>query len=688
MQGWATGLILPQAEKNLCPVYSLATQFAVPPAKPVCIGYIWVLHMRKTILILLISLSLAGSLWSQTRLIDSLKRNVYRAADDDARLPALLSLCEESRNVHRDTLEFYVLWARNLAAQLGNRRERILAELAYANMHFRWGWIDSALSVVEPVFRNTSAEDATVRDLHFKAARQKALYYGGQLKYSEALQVLYRLISDAERFSDTVHVAANMNTIASIALQRSAPRTALMWLRRAYQFTSANPLHEPIRAAIFTNMADAYTQTGRLDSAFYFIRQGVDLFSREQNLSNLAHALQRQSSIYIKMKNLDSAEAVLKQMIEVRRQTNDGSMWLDDNLSLIDFYLETGQAAKAIAFCREALQRGNVQDSTKGKGKVFSNNVNLRLSYYEALARCYKSIGDDRMYQETLERIISAKDSFYLANSAEAIAEMQTKYEVQKKENTIIQQQLSLAKKNNLFYLTVAAAGFVAAITVLAFVSYRKREKLKMQLLLDREKAEAEENERKRIAADLHDNLGAYAASIASNLDFLVTEGRDSRDMPALHELRNNSQAIVAQLSDTIWALNKEKMTLTSISDRVKIFLKRLRPSYPHVDMTLTENIANDIPFPPTQAYHLFRIIQEAVVNSLKHSRGSRVTILINGSSTWSIVVRDNGIGLPQSGSATGGNGLGNMQRRAFAAGCRISWINREPGGLDVTISP
>ncbi|MCR6721761.1 MAG: hypothetical protein NVV59_16070 [Chitinophagaceae bacterium] len=323
--------------------------------------------MRKSILILLIGLGLLDTSWAQTRLIDSLKRDIYVAASEKDRLQALLSLCEESRNIHRDTLEFYVGWARRLAAQIGDRRDKILGDLAYANMYFRWGWIDSALITVEPVLKGAPVEDASIRDLHFKAARQKALYYGGQLKYPEALQVLYKLVSDAERFSDTVHVAANMNTIASIALQRSAPRTALMWLHRAYNYTSSSDKHEPIRAAIFTNMADAFMQAGKLDSSAYFIRQGVDLFSKEQNLSNLAHALQRQSSIFIKLKQLDSAEAALKQMIEVRRQTNDGSMWLDDNLSLMDFYLETGQAQKAIEFCKEALQRGNVQDSTLGK---------------------------------------------------------------------------------------------------------------------------------------------------------------------------------------------------------------------------------------------------------------------------------------------------------------------------------
>mgnify|MGYP003390257496 CR=1 FL=1 len=82
---------------------------------------------------------------------------------------------------------------------------------------------------------------------------------------------------------------------------------------------------------------------------------------------------------------------------------------------------------------------------------------------------------------------------------------------------------------------------------------------------------EAEENERKRIAADLHDSLGAYAASVVSNIEFIKQDKLDAQSSTAMQELRNNSQAMVAQLSDTIWVLKKDVRSITGISDRLKI---------------------------------------------------------------------------------------------------------------------
>ena len=654
--------------------------------------------MRNLFLIVLVLLTGQPAAHAQSNLIDSLKREVHVAVNDNDRLEALLALFEEGRNIHRDTFELYVQQAQALTARHGSRREQVLVQLALANLHLRWGWIDSSLAIAEPLLATLPVEDPAWRDLHFKVARQVAMYYGGRLKYSEALAVFYQLVTDAERYGDSIVVATNMNSIGSVALQRGTPETAISWMRRALLYNTGDARFEPVLAAIYTNLADAYTQVNRLDSALYYSKKGVELFSREQNLSNLAHALQRQSSLFIKRHELANAEDALKQMIEVRQRTNDGSMWLDDNLSLIDFYLETNQPQKAVDFCLDALQRGNVQDSTHAPGRVFSNNVNLRLSYYEALARSYKAMGQSQKYQETLEKIISAKDSFYLANSAEAIADVQTKYEVQKKENTIIQQKLALSRKNNLFYLTVASVLFLAIIAALLFTGYRKREKLKVQLMMERGRAEAEravaeaeENERKRIAADLHDNLGVYAASIASNLDFIGTEGRGIAEVNALTELRNNSQSIVAQLADTIWALNRDALALTAISDRLKIFLQRLRPSYPQFSLELQEQIGDDPVFPPTQAYHLFRLIQEAVVNALKHSQGTRILILLRSmEGNWAVEIDDNGRGLPdiQPESRSGGNGLGNMKRRAADAGWTIEWIAAAMGGTRVRIEP
>jgi signal transduction histidine kinase len=193
------------------------------------------------------------------------------------------------------------------------------------------------------------------------------------------------------------------------------------------------------------------------------------------------------------------------------------------------------------------------------------------------------------------------------------------------------------------------------------------------------------EKERKRIAADLHDNLGAYAASIVSNLEHIAIRETDPESSTALHELRHNSQSIVSQLSDTIWVLKKDALTLTAISDRIKVFVQRIQRSYPGVQIDVQENIERDTELLPMQAFHLFRIVQEAVNNALRHSGGTQVLVEINSGDSWTVSVRDNGLGLdlPETG---GGNGLNNMMERSKEAGWNIRWNRNETAGMTVTI--
>jgi signal transduction histidine kinase len=197
---------------------------------------------------------------------------------------------------------------------------------------------------------------------------------------------------------------------------------------------------------------------------------------------------------------------------------------------------------------------------------------------------------------------------------------------------------------------------------------------------------QAEERERQRIAADLHDNLGAYAASIASNIDHLTASKGTNEE--ALRELRNNALAIVSQLSDSIWALKKDELSLTAISDRIKVFISRIRKSYPDVQVVVEEAIASDHKLPTSQAFHLYRILQEAISNALRHSHATHIRVLFSAGESWSASVTDNGSGMDGRETAAGGNGLVNMKERSREAGWVIRWEQARPRGTRVEVTP
>ncbi len=648
---------------------------------------------------------------AQTSIIDSLKRKLYLAHSHKGKLNTLLLLCEQHQSMNRDTLNQYALLARQLAYETNEKLLISAAELAMANSYLKWGWTDSALASIEPQLKTINITRPAEKNMYFKLARLKALCYGVSSKYKLALDVLYDLVQQAETYRDTIAWGANLNTIGSISIARNQPHEAINWFRLALKVSPARAAFSENLAAIYTNMANAYNEMQKNDSAVYFIEKAIPLSRAVQNLYILGTGLRIKSNVFIKAGKIAEAETALKEMQSVRNKTSGMLNEVDENLAMIDFYLTTKQINKAIKICKENLQRGNIYEyiASPDSAKLFSNNINIRVLYYQALARCYKAAGNIPAYQQTLENIINAKDSSDQANSARALAEaqakyeVQTKYEVQKKENTIIQQNLDIAHKDldltRKNYLIYGSLLLLLSATVIAwqiFRNYRRKQKIKMLLMQQEEKRlaveavkDAEENERKRIAADLHDNLGAYAASIASNLDYISVLPGDEKNSNALQELRTNSQSIVSQLSDTIWALNKESLSLTAISDRIKVFLQRIGPSYPGWKLDVAEKIATDHSLPPSQAFHLFQIVQEAIINAVKHSGGRNVQVLIEGGISWKIVIADDGRGMSEKGrSKEGGNGLLNMNSRSLESGWNISWQENSPSGVRVNIEP
>ena len=311
---------------------------------------------------------------------------------------------------------------------------------------------------------------------------------------------------------------------------------------------------------------------------------------------------------------------------------------------------------------------------------------------YHSLAENYKAAGNKEKYGQTLEYIIALKDSFNNINSSKMLAEMQAKNEAQKKEKTIIEQKLNLTVKNYWLFGSALFGLMLIAIAALAFKNYRRKQNIKMQLALEREKRaatqsiiDAEEQERKRIAADLHDNIGAYASAIRADVEKITDSGFE-KNSASLQNLQQHSLEIISSLRDTIWVLNKENITITGIGDRIKNYLTKLQPSYSHIQFYITEDIKQDTRLSSQYALSIFRIVQEAVHNALKHSGASNINLLINSTESITITIADDGAGMNNEAGNTSGNGLLNMKARAKEAGMLLDIISHNNEGTSVIL--
>ncbi|HEY8388999.1 MAG TPA: tetratricopeptide repeat protein, partial [Parasegetibacter sp.] len=596
---------------------------------------------------------------SQTKYADSIRTMLYRETNSEKQLKWVLALCEEPDNLNRDSLDYYAMLAKQLSVAHGTKRQKLQAELAHAHSYFRWGWLDSTLSVIEGALEKIKVEENNVRDLYFKLLRLKALSYGGWSMYSDALSVLYKIMAEAEQYRDTLALATSANTIGSIAIARGNSAEAENWIKKALAYCRTHTKLQPTIAACYINWASVLSDRNSTDSAMYFLDKAISVCRRSESLYPLATALQIKSNLLVQLgqqashdsvlrdKLFREAENALQEMFDIRRKTNSVAIIIDDNLSLARFYAGTGQLEKAIEVCRSGLLTGNVYEKAESEGKVFNNRINTRLPYLEALAGFYKEAGDYTLYEETLEQVIAAKDSFNRANSADAIAELQTQYEAQRKENIIMQQRLNLVRKNSLFYSILAGVALVILFAVIIFRQYRAQQKEKLARAIDAEKlataqavASAEEKERVRIAADLHDNLGVHANAILYGTQLLQQEKGDPETL--VDNLHDTARNMLLCLRETLWVLKNKEVNGAELWLRIIQFAQQVSRHHSKLSVTTSGMAPANFHLKPGLALNAVLIVQKAVTNVVRHETSDKISIVSRfDEKEWKISIVD-----------------------------------------------
>ena len=609
---------------------------------------------------------------AQTKTIDSLKSNIRSAVATPDKISAIFSLCDLGYNLNPDTLLQYAANAKKMAEETGDLQNEVRAIYYQSGALTTKGLLDSSLLLANHCLDLLSAK-VNNPNLLANLYNQKGRCFVRKNQYKEAIDMGYKTIAAAEKTNDVLLQVKGKTLIGWAYLEMGQLNESLSWHLKALNTTSDSLLLEKY-AILFANLALNYSNLGKMDSSLYYIDKAIQYARKYENLFALSNALAIKSQLYVRTGKAALSEPLLNEVIEIRKIIGDPFYIASDMSQLGLYYAHYGQPIKGIAICNEGIAIAR------------KYNLDTKLFFlYGSLAENYKAMGNTPAYANVLENIISLKDSVYKRNSAEALAEIQAKYELQRKENLIIQQKLDIQQKNYLFYGSILVLIFTLLIGWFIFREYRRRQKIKLEKMQAEEKilsviavTKAEEQERKRIAADLHDNIGAYASAIRADIE-KFTDSNSTFNNTTLQNLQQHSQEIIDSLRDTIWVLNKDNITITGISDRIKYYLNKLKPTYNQVQFHVNEQITTDTRISSQNALNIFRIVQEAVHNALKHSGATNININLNSNKKMVIRVVDDGKGMDDAPPNPEGNGLLNMKARADESGYRLN-IHSESG--------
>ncbi|HXF82804.1 MAG TPA: GAF domain-containing sensor histidine kinase [bacterium] len=224
----------------------------------------------------------------------------------------------------------------------------------------------------------------------------------------------------------------------------------------------------------------------------------------------------------------------------------------------------------------------------------------------------------------------------------------------------------------------------LAAERARLYEELREKEALRGKLL--EKLITAQEDERRRIARELHDEAGQALTALILNLEMAEQAGAQGVAPERLARLRAIAEDTLAELRRLIYDLRPTILDDLGLAAAVRWYVKEtVEPQGLHVSMSIS---GGDDRLPHHIETAVFRIVQEALTNILKHAQASRAAIEIAITpQEVRLAISDDGRGFSLAQVTTrreGGMGLLGMRERAELLGGAVRFTSWEGGGTRV----
>ncbi|MCB0807341.1 MAG: sensor histidine kinase, partial [Bacteroidales bacterium] len=334
-------------------------------------------------------------------------------------------------------------------------------------------------------------------------------------------------------------------------------------------------------------------------------------------------------------------------------------------------------------------------------------NFGLGLNTYKFLALNYAALGNNELALKYHDRWEELSDSTFSEANARAISKLEVEYETEKKEKELLKERANnerLAKEKalaeirvynrNKWIIGISGLSLIIILSALA-LGQRKRRKIQAEkdaaIIAEREKGlkaviDAQEEERQRIAKDLHDGVGQQVSAIKLHLQNIAKNVQHSTN-----NFNTEFQKISGMITDTgneIRSISHRMMPraltelglISALEDMIdKSF------TYSKISCTFEHHGLNER-LPTNLEIGLYRIAQELINNIIKHSAAHKVDIQLMKTKTFVIlIVQDDGVGMNQE-QERGGIGMLNINNRLRTINGELNFESFSGEGTTATI--
>ncbi|WP_339811659.1 ATP-binding protein [uncultured Imperialibacter sp.] len=622
---------------------------------------------------LMLFFSLSSS--SQPAFIDSLENVLKTNIPDTSRINILNALAEKYRYSNPEKIYQYSHSARAkaLTKAFAPGLTRSMYNLAiyyetYRNEDSLQYYFEKSLHL---------SDSLGDKKYHTLTMNSRGLYLVSKRRFEEAVNIFYDVLRSHEEAGNPYGEMAALNNIGLVFMELRQYAKAIS------NFKKALPKIPEPHPVVLNNIGSCYGSLSRYDSAEYFVTWGIERARATNNLHAEANGLHILGTVYESADDYDRALEMFLTAEKIREKVPGTAMQIADLTNISNIYAKLKNPSKGIEYGNRALKLAE------------DDQVDYKIeNIYEALALNYEAAGNFQRATELYRKWGVEKDSSYAKAQSEALAEMQTKYETEKKVQQIQIRDLQLAEQALLIQQkNLQLYAFIGGVVVLLILLYLGYNRLKLQRRVQQlELVQKIQSERERISSDLHDHVGAQLTSILSGLQITdQIEGfrKDEEVQKIVSSLKADAQDTLTSLRDSIWSLHQSEITLADFIDHIEKYLTNAIKYNSSLSFEIINHIAYPYKLASREALNITRVVQESIQNIAKHAEARHIIVDLSLKESLVIKISDDGVGFDTEAMAKGEHyGIENMKRRMeeIGGGFSISSVKNQGSTISLTI--
>lgn len=563
----------------------------------------------------------------------------------------------------------------------------IFKSLHYSGIvHSDNGNYDSALYY----YKKSNNYSIKVKNHRGQAASYTNLGNAYQFKgdYTRATKHYLLGIKIFETLKDSAAISQSYQNLSAVYDNINNDKLELLYLKKAVQYSDKSKTEQ--LGLLYGDVGLTLLSQNKNKEALVYFKKTEQLTKIDNSKGLLFFTKRNFGEYYKNTKEYSKAIPYYEAALLISKSYKDAFQKIDLLYTLSGLYLENKNYNKSLNYSFQSLKLAK-----KFNTKEFLFRTQKRIS------KIYYLLGQHKKGYDYLLISFNLKDALLNENFVKQISLLQTQFETEKKDKSIAEQQVKLKKqeldliksqKEREMYFIISLGLVLVSFGIWYFFRQRQRIKNKEIITLQQQqeiaKLEAlidgEENERRRIAQELHDGLNGDLSAIKYRLSTLEESGLSAIDAENLIKVIDMIDESCAQVRSISHNLMPTSILEYGLIETIREYCIKINTSDTFkIDFQF---FGNYIALSKKIETVIYRIIQELVTNILKHSKATEAMIQVNyREDELFITVEDNGIGFNKNAVSTG-LGLKNIKTRIDFLDAQLD-VESSSVGTSYTIS-